>query len=131
MPTLHNPTTATAGLARRREIIRIAREHDVLIVEDDAYGFLVEPRATAYCQLDRDMAVYLTSLSKSIAPSLRIGFMAVPNRLHRAMRAAMRATTTMISPILLDLTREMILGGADKIRALGKNVQTLVAFGGH
>lgn len=112
MPTLHNPTTATASIERRRELLRIARENDVLIVEDDAYGFLVEPRQTAYCQLDRDAAVYLTSLSKSIAPSLRIGFMAVPARLHRAMRAAMRATTTMISPILLDLTREMILSGA-------------------
>lgn len=112
MPTLHNPTTATASAGRRREILAIAREHGVLIVEDDAYGFLIEPRATAYCQLDRDMTVYLTSLSKSIAPSLRTGFMAVPTRLHRAMRSAMRATTTMISPILLDLTREMILSGA-------------------
>src|SRR5262245_4866979 len=46
MPTLHNPTTATAGLGRRKEIARIARAHNVLIVEDDAYGFLIEPRAT-------------------------------------------------------------------------------------
>ena len=51
----------------RKEIVRIARANDVLIVEDDAYGFLVEPRATPYCQLARDHTVYLTSLSKSIA----------------------------------------------------------------
>jgi len=112
MPTLHNPTTATAGLARRQEIVRIARAHNVLIVEDDAYGFLVEPRATPYCQLARDITIYLTSLSKSIAPALRVGFMAVPPRLHKAMRAAMRATTTMVSPILLELTSELINSGA-------------------
>jgi DNA-binding transcriptional MocR family regulator len=114
MPTLHNPTTATAGLGRRKDIARIARAHNVLIVEDDAYGFLIEPRATPYCHLARDMTIYLTSLSKSIAPALRVGFMAVPPRLHKAMRAAMRATTTMVSPILLELTTHMIRSGAGR-----------------
>lgn len=112
MPTLHNPTTATASLARREEIVRIARAHNVLIVEDDAYGFLLEPPAVAYCHLARDITVYLTSLSKSIAPALRIGFMAAPPRLHRALRAAMRATTAMVSPVLLELATEMIRSGA-------------------
>jgi len=114
MPTLHNPTTATASLGRRKEIVRIARAHNVLIVEDDAYGFLVEPRATPYCQLARDITVYLTSMSKSIAPALRVGFMAVPPRLHKALRAAMRATTTMVSPVLLELTTHMINSGAGR-----------------
>lgn len=114
MPTLHNPTNATASLGRRQEIARIARAHNVLIVEDDAYGFLIEPRATPYCQLARDITVYLTSLSKSIAPALRVGFMSVPPRLHKAMRAAMRATTTMVSPVLLELAAQMINSGAGK-----------------
>jgi DNA-binding transcriptional MocR family regulator len=112
MPTLHNPTNVTAGLSRRQEIVRIARANNVLIVEDDAYGFLIEPRAIAYCQLARDITVYLTSLSKSIAPALRVGFMSVPPRLHKAMRAAMRATTTMVSPVLLELAAEMINSGS-------------------
>jgi DNA-binding transcriptional MocR family regulator len=114
MPTLHNPTNATASLGRRQEIARIARAHNVLIVEDDAYGFLIEPRATPYCQLARDITIYLTSLSKSIAPALRVGFMSVPPRLHKAMRAAMRATTTMVSPVLLELAAQMINSGAGK-----------------
>jgi len=114
MPTLHNPTTATASTVRRKEIVAIARRHNVLIVEDDAYGFLIQPRVTPYFELARDITVYLTSLSKSIAPALRVGFMAVPPRLHKAMRAAMRATTTMVSPILLELTTHMINSGAGR-----------------
>jgi DNA-binding transcriptional MocR family regulator len=114
MPTLHNPTTATASTARRKDIAAIARAHNVLIVEDDAYGFLIEPRTTPYFELARDITVYLTSLSKSIAPALRVGFMAVPPRLHKSMRAAMRATTTMVSPILLELTTHMINSGAGR-----------------
>lgn len=114
MPTLHNPTNATAGLARRREIVRIAREHDVLIVEDDAYGFLVEPRVTPYWELAKDRTIYLTSLSKSISPALRVGFMAVPTRLHKSLLAAMRATTVMVSPILLELATHMVETGAGR-----------------
>ena len=55
MPTLQNPTTATASLDRRRQIVRIARAHGTIIVEDDAYGFLVEPRATPYWELAREI----------------------------------------------------------------------------
>src|SRR5690606_655063 len=112
MPTLHNPTTATASLERRREIAKIARAHKVLIVEDDAYGFLVEPRNTSYYELLSDQTVYLTSLSKSIAPALRVGYMAAPPRLHKLFRSAVRATTIMVSPILLELAGQMINSGA-------------------
>lgn len=117
MPTLHNPTTATASAARRREIVRVARAHNVLIVEDDAYGFLVEPRAVSYYQMARDICIYVTSLSKSIAPSLRVGFLAAPPRLHRAVRAAMRATTVMVSPVLLEIATHMINSGAGQSAA--------------
>ncbi|MBX6320348.1 MAG: PLP-dependent aminotransferase family protein [Rhodospirillaceae bacterium] len=114
MPTLHNPTTATASEGRRKDIARIARAHNVLIVEDDAYGFLIEPRATSYWQLAPDITVYLTSLSKPIAPALRVGFMAAPPRLLKPLRAAMRATTVMVSPLLLELAARLIDSGAGR-----------------
>ena len=112
MPTLHNPTTATASRSRREDIVRIAREHSVWIVEDDAYGFLIEPRVTSYKELAGDITVYLTSLSKAISPALRIGYMSVPARLHRSLRAATRATTATVSPILLHVAAQTIRNGA-------------------
>jgi DNA-binding transcriptional MocR family regulator len=112
MPTLHNPTTAIASRGRREDIIRIAREHSVWIVEDDAYGFLVEPRVTSYKELAADITVYLTSLSKAISPALRVGYMSVPARLHRPLRAATRATTATVSPILLQIAAQTIRSGA-------------------
>ena len=114
MPTLHNPTAITASRARREAIVEIARKHQVLIVEDDAYGFLVEPRAIPYCELAPELTVYLTSLSKCISPALRVGFMVVPPRLHRSMRAATRATTSTVSPILLEITRHLIDSGSGR-----------------
>jgi DNA-binding transcriptional MocR family regulator len=112
MPTLHNPTTATAGAERRRQIVRIAREHDVMIVEDDAYGFLLNPRSLTYRELAPDITVYLSTLSKAISPALRIGYLAVPQQLQRTFRAASRATIAMVSPILLDVATQLIEDGA-------------------
>lgn len=114
MPTLHNPTTATAGPERRREIVRIAREHEVMIVEDDAYGFLLNPRSITYRELAPDITVYLSSLSKAISPALRIGYLAVPPQLQRTFRAASRATIGMVSPILLDIATQLIEDGASE-----------------
>lgn len=111
MPTLHNPTTATASLARRQDIARIARTHGVIIVEDDAYGFLVEPRATPYWQIARDVSIYLTSLSKPVAPAMRLGYVAAPAALRRRLLVSFRATTVMASPILAELAARMIGNG--------------------
>lgn len=111
MPTLHNPTTATASRARREAIAKIARAHGVILVEDDAYGFLVEPRATPYFAIARDITVYLTSLSKPVAPAMRLGYVAAPAALRRRLVAAFRATTVMASPILAELAARMIRNG--------------------
>lgn len=117
MPTLHNPTTATASLDRRRQIARIARENDVLIVEDDAYGFLLEPRATSYFEIARDVSIYLTSLSKPIAPAMRLGYLAARAALRRRLLATLRATTVMPSPLLSELGARMIRNGDGEERA--------------
>lgn len=111
MPTLQNPTTAIAGLARRQEIARIARAHGVIIVEDDAYGFLVEPRGTPYFEIARDTSIYLTSLSKPIAPAMRLGYVAAPPPLKRRLLVSFRATTVMASPILAEIATRMINDG--------------------
>lgn len=111
MPTLHNPTTATASIERRREVARIARANGVIIVEDDAYGFLVEPRATHYWELARDTSIYLTSMSKPVAPAMRLGYVAAAPALRRYLLSAFRATTVMASPILAELGTRMILDG--------------------
>lgn len=111
MPTLHNPTTATASLERRRRIVRIARRYDVIILEDDAYGFLVEPRATPYWAIARESSIYLTSLSKPVAPAIRLGYIAASAPLRQRLIASLRATTVMPSPILSELAARMIGNG--------------------
>ena len=77
MPSLHNPTNASMNADRRERLTTIARRAGVPIVEDDPYGPLagIDPPLVA---LAPDHVVYLSTFSKTIAPSLRVGWLAAP-----------------------------------------------------
>ncbi|WP_245631827.1 PLP-dependent aminotransferase family protein [Alicyclobacillus ferrooxydans] len=76
IPSFHNPTGVTLPLERRRHLLQLAEEYHFLILEDDAYGelyFTEAPRTLK--SLDEDgRVIYLGSLSKVIAPGLRVGW---------------------------------------------------------
>ncbi len=77
VPTVQNPTGTVMPEARRLELLRIAREHDVPVFEDDCYADLTfdGARPKAIRALDDDgRVIYCGSFSKSIAPALRIGY---------------------------------------------------------
>jgi 2-aminoadipate transaminase len=77
MPSLHNPTNATMNADRRERLATIARRAGVPIVEDDPYGPLAPP-GTPLVALAPDHVVYISTFSKTIAPSLRVGWLAAP-----------------------------------------------------
>jgi 2-aminoadipate transaminase len=89
IPNFQNPTGQTMSLRRREELIAFAREHGSLIVEDDPYGELWYDQAPppSLRALD-DGVAYLGTFSKTIAPGLRVGWMAIPDELMgRALMA--------------------------------------------
>jgi DNA-binding transcriptional MocR family regulator len=112
MPTLHNPTAITADLERREAIVRVARKHGLIIVEDDAYGFLPVSPLPSYFELLPENTIYLTSLSKAVAPAIRVGFVAAKAPLQRRLLPAFRATTMMTSPIVAEIAARLIASGA-------------------
>ncbi len=111
IPTLQNPTASLMPEARRRRIARIARAHDVLIVEDDIYGLLPEARPLPLAALAPDHTVYVQSLSKTLAPGLRIAYVLAPRRLLERVVAGLRSTTWMASPLLAEIAARWIQDG--------------------
>ena len=92
--TVHNPLGCTASLSRRQEIVALAREFDLLMVEDDTYGFM-EPHAPARLyDLAPERTFYVGSLSKSYAPASRTGFLAAPEAFDAGVWAAIKNTAT-------------------------------------
>jgi 2-aminoadipate transaminase len=81
VPSFQNPTGVTLSEERRRRLVELAREREVLVVEDNPYGLLRyegEPQPTLY-QLDGgDYVVYVGTLSKILSPGIRLGWVVAP-----------------------------------------------------
>ncbi|MCK9516766.1 MAG: PLP-dependent aminotransferase family protein [Ottowia sp.] len=96
-PSHQCPTTVTLSMPRRVALLEYARKFDFVIFEDDYetednWGSKAKP---ALKSLDRDgRVIYLGSLSKSLAPGLRIGYVVAPvamvQALHRLRRLTIR-----------------------------------------
>lgn len=93
MPTLHNPLGWVMGLAEREALAELARRHDLLLIEDAAYAYLVEPAPPPLAMLAPERTVYISGLSKSVAAGLRLGFVHAPQAWIAALERAIRAST--------------------------------------
>ncbi len=76
---LHNPTSTSLSAAKAFQVLRIAEQHGITIVEDDIYcdmhpGALPATRLAALDQLQR--VIYLGGFSKTLSANLRVGFIA-------------------------------------------------------
>jgi len=94
MPTVHNPLGIVAGLGRRKAIVEVAREFDLILIEDDAYGFMEPDAAANYAVLAPERTFYVRGLSKNYAPQTRTGFVVCPERFVGEMENVIRNTTT-------------------------------------
>jgi DNA-binding transcriptional MocR family regulator len=111
-PTLHNPTAATMSGARRRAIARIARDADVAIIEDDVYGPLAARHPPSLTSFSRDRSYYIASLSKVVAPGLRIAYVLTPDARHaERLASAVRATSWMAAPLMGEIAARWIMDG--------------------
>ena len=82
-----NPTGATMSLKRRQDLLRLARETGTLLIEDDAYFDLRyegERIPAIYSLDDRGSVVYMGTLSKTMGPGMRLGWLVgPPSLIHR------------------------------------------------
>lgn len=116
IPTIHNPTTLTITPARREELAGAIRRNDLLLFEDDAYGSL-DPRAQPIATVIPERSYLAVSLSKNIAPGLRVSFLLVPDRAAAAMLGnALRTVAQMPVPLMVALVMRWLAdGSADAI----------------
>ncbi|MBD8236814.1 PLP-dependent aminotransferase family protein [Pseudomonas fluorescens] len=93
IPTLHNPLGWVMGIEQREQLVAIARQHNLMIIEDAAYAFLAEDAPPPLASLAPERTVYVGGLSKSVATGLRVGFVAAPAAWMKALERTIMATT--------------------------------------
>lgn len=120
VPTFANPTGATLPRARREALVRLAAQRRIVLVEDDPYGELrfagtpVPPLlalADAYPGA-RDWVVYFGSLSKIVAPGLRIGWAIAPAPIARRMIVAKQTSDLCTAPLSQEAARYYLDSGS-------------------
>lgn len=126
MPSLQNPSGAHMPEERRREIAAIARRHGVPILEDDIYGFLVKNGPAPLVAHAPELGFYLASLSKAIAPGLRMGYAAIPSEYVQRVSTSVRATTIMASPPMAELAARWIADGTGERLSAQYRTESLV-----
>jgi 2-aminoadipate transaminase len=102
IPTFQNPSGRTLSVERRERLVQLARERDLLVLEDDPYGlvrFEGDAPPTLYELDGGEHVVYSSSFSKTIAPGLRVGYFVLPQTLGAELEAL--AVSTYITPVLL------------------------------
>jgi 2-aminoadipate transaminase len=101
VPNFHNPAGVTMSLERRRQLVRIAAERELLILEDNPYGLLRYEGTPlpALRALDDEFVVYASTFSKILSPGVRLGWTAAPAPILQKMNLGKQAADLCSSSI--------------------------------
>jgi 2-aminoadipate transaminase len=126
IPEGHNPLGTSLTTEQKKKLAALARLYQVPIIEDDPYGFLCydKPTAPVYTY-DPEWIFYVGTFSKILSPSLRAGWLIVPEaiipRLSFIKEASDINTTTFTQRIIEDfLKRELWQVHVNKLRQVYK-----------
>lgn len=117
MPTVQNPTARVMSVERRERIAEVAARHHLAVIEDDAYGFLGTRRYPALASFIPELGHLVCACTKSVAPGLRVGFLAVPPGEVGRFLEPLWATTVMASPLLAEIAARWIGDGTAELLA--------------
>jgi 2-aminoadipate transaminase len=95
VPNFHNPAGVTLSLERRRELVRVAGERELLVLEDNPYGLLRyegNPLPTLRSLDGGEFVIYAGTFSKILSPGVRLGWAAAPAPVLQKMNIGKQAS---------------------------------------
>jgi DNA-binding transcriptional MocR family regulator len=122
IPTLQNPTATILPADRRQAIAEIVTRHGTMLIEDDLFAYFHVGAPPPITSLAPDHVIYVTSLSKTVASGLRIGYVVAPPRYLDGVLSAIRTTCWMATPLTAEIATRWIQDGTadrtlDRLRA--------------
>jgi 2-aminoadipate transaminase len=102
VPSFQNPAGVTLSLPRRRRLVEVAHERELLVLEDNPYGLLRyegDPPSPLYALDGGVYVMYLGTLSKILSPGIRLGWVVAPppvlEKINLGKQAADLCTSTL------------------------------------
>ncbi|HQT27653.1 MAG TPA: PLP-dependent aminotransferase family protein, partial [Burkholderiales bacterium] len=120
---LHNPTGASISQAVAYRVLQLAEKYDMMLIEDDIYGDFHPGTVTRLSTLDQlNRVIYVSSFSKSVSASLRVGYLACKPELAASLCDVKLLTGLTTSEISERLMYQLLTDGhyrkhLDKLRA--------------
>jgi 2-aminoadipate transaminase len=115
LPNFHNPAGTTLPLERRKQLVEIARQYDIVIIEDDPYGELryEGEDITPIFRLAPERTLYLSTFSKTLAPGIRLAWVVAPKpiiaKLVQAKQGSDLHTGTFVQMVANDICQRGFL----------------------
>lgn len=125
IPDYHNPTTSCMSEQNRKAIATIAKKYNKFIIEDATYHLHKEKPLPAIASFAPEQVIYIASLSKSIAPGLRIAYAAVPNQFKELISKALYNLNISVSPLLAELAARTIVSNQCEVLIEQHREQTI------
>jgi len=96
VPTFQNPAGVTMSLPRRKRLVEVAEQREIVVLEDDPYGMLryEGERLPKLFELDGGkFVIYAGTFSKILSPGVRLGWAIAPRPLMAKLNVGAQATT--------------------------------------
>lgn len=107
-PEVHNPTCGFTPEHRRIALVDVIRRHDLQILEDDCYR-LGAAQASSYRMLAPERSWYISSISKSVTPALRLGIAVAPKGRAAILRRTAEYSFFGLATPMTDLAAKLLI----------------------
>ncbi|MEN1935164.1 PLP-dependent aminotransferase family protein [Paenibacillus sp. 102] len=125
IPDYHNPTASFMSVENRKMIAAIAEKYNQFIIEDASYHLLNKKPFPAVASFAPEQVIYIASLSKTLAPGLRLAYLAVPSQFKESISKALYNINITVSPLLAELTARTIVSNQFEVIIEGHREQTI------
>jgi 2-aminoadipate transaminase len=102
VPSFQNPAGVTLSLERRRRLVEVAKQRELLVLEDNPYGLLRyegDPQPTLFALDGGEYVIYLGTFSKILSPGLRLGWTVAPRPVLDKMNLGKQGADLCSSPL--------------------------------
>lgn len=111
MPSCSNPTGICMPSRRRQEIAGIARDFNLLLIEDDIYSFLAPHEIKPFFSIAPEQTIHVCSTSKSICAGLRVAFLAFPPQYRQTLISGLLSINLKTVSLNAEIITELINSG--------------------